>query len=137
MTYPPLQGALYAFPLVLGTGLVAAGLRYILDQPGTAETFGVEPSASLSPQRGRGSAGDVYMTVAGIRTVFLGANITAFALLHDRRATGVAVLLTAVVPLADGFVAFRHAGAPWVTALKSHWVGAGLAGWLAYALLVL
>ena len=76
------------------------------------------------------------MTVAGIRVFMLGVNILSFALLRDRRGTGIATLIAVVVPLADGIVALRHAAKPWTTAFAFHWLGAGLAGWLAYKLLV-
>lgn len=135
MDYPRLEGPLYAFPLGLGGFLLAAGVRYILDQPGVGKSFGVPPSVSVSPKRKK-AAGDVYMTVAGIRVLFLGANILAFTLLRDRRATGVAVLGSVIVPIADGIVVFRHASKPLGTALGLHWVPAALTAFLAYKLLL-
>lgn len=135
MTYPELEGPLYFIPLALGSALMAAGVRYSFDQPGTGSTFGVPPAASPSP---RGPKADVFMSVAGIRTFLLGGSIVAFALLRDRRATGVAVLHAVLVPLADGVVAFRRAKREerLGTAVRAHWGPAVLAGWLAYNLLV-
>lgn len=138
-SYPQLSGALYAFPLALGGGLLLAGFRYAFDQHSTGESFGVPPSVSaVSPTPGGPRrSGDVYMTVAGIRTFILGANIVGFALLRDRRATGLATLWAVLVPIADGAVAFEQSATPWKTAITFHWGPAVLAGYLAYALLVL
>ncbi|KAJ3024230.1 hypothetical protein HKX48_004503 [Thoreauomyces humboldtii] len=133
LTYPRLNGPLYAIPLALGVALMGAGFRYTFDQAGTATTFGVAASASRSAQRGL-AAGDVYMTVAGIRNFTLGATIALCAGLRDRRSTGLVILGAVLVPLLDGVVAFRHAANPWATALL-HWVPATGAGVLAYALL--
>ncbi|KAL8283477.1 hypothetical protein RQP46_005580 [Phenoliferia psychrophenolica] len=108
-TYPTLSGPLYFFPIILGSGLVAAGLRYGFDQSGTGKTYGIPPSASVSSRQTPAKTGDVYMTVAGIRVFMLGANVLAFALLRDRRGTGIATLVAVAVPIADGVVAFRHA----------------------------
>ncbi|KAF8207746.1 hypothetical protein K438DRAFT_1962008 [Mycena galopus ATCC 62051] len=130
MMYLTLTGALYAFPLI---ALMAAAGRYHLDQPGVGATFGVPPSTSLSSQVTPQQAGDIYMTVAGIRVFFLGANIVVFALLRDRRATGVAVAGAVLVPLLDGLVVWGHAKKDtWLaTAIASHWGPAALAAWLA------
>lgn len=76
------------------------------------------------------------MTVAGIRTFVLGLNVVVFALIRDRRATGLATLLTVVVPIADGVIAWRHSKTPWRTAMAFHWGPAILAIYLTYSLLV-
>ncbi|KAM0754233.1 hypothetical protein T439DRAFT_323099, partial [Meredithblackwellia eburnea MCA 4105] len=133
--YPPLAGNLYGTSLALGTMLFGAGFRYTFDQKGTSGTFGVAPSVSVSPQRGV-KAGDFYLSVAGSRNFFIGLNIIAFALLRDRRATGVAVAVTVLVPILDGYYAFRHAATPLKCALQ-HWVGGALTAFLGYKLLVL
>ncbi|KAI5477278.1 hypothetical protein MNV49_006575 [Pseudohyphozyma bogoriensis] len=135
-SYPPLSGPLHAIPLVVGTALTAAGLRYIYDQKGTSETYGVPPSTSLSSRQSPQQAGDVYLTVAGIRVFYIGGAILAFALLRDRRATGVAVGLATAVPVLDGVVAFRHAKERWAKAL-GHWVPAVGTAVLSWKLLVL
>ena len=133
MSYP-LSSGLYAASLLLGGALMlVGGLRYVFDQRGTARTFGVPPAVSAALP----SAGDFYMTIAGIRVLELGGIITAFALLEDARATGIAVLGATVVPILDGIAVV------WcsddknkiVIAAINHWAPAVLSGWLGYALL--
>ncbi|KAL8283464.1 hypothetical protein RQP46_005567 [Phenoliferia psychrophenolica] len=114
-TYPILSGPRYSYPILLGRDLVAAGLRNGFDQSGTGATYGVPPSASASSRQTPSKTDEVYMKISGIRFFMLGANILAFALLSDRRGTGSATLVAVAVPIADGFVAFRHAKDGWNT----------------------
>lgn len=133
MSTRTLSGALFVVPLALGIMLMGAGFRYHFDQTATGDTFGVSPS--LNSLGLSAKSWDAYLTVAGIRTFIIGANIFVFTLLGDRRGTGIAVCWSVLTPILDDFIPFNYGADPWATALKFHWVPAALSGWLAYQLL--
>ena len=91
--------------------LIADGVRFIFDHVGTAGSFGV-PLA--------GGSGDAYMSVAGIRDLFAGFLTLVCALLRDRRAVGLCVLLGAIIPAGDGLVALSHSPTP-MRFVPIHW----------------
>lgn len=106
-------------------GLIAMGCLFALDNIDAAKLFGVPLS---------GGASDAYVTVAAIRDVSVGALALVLALLRDRRALGLTVLLGAVIPIGDGIVVLRHSPTP-MQFLPLHWGGA--IGCLIFAYLLL
>ncbi len=109
-----LGGALFGISLAGGIGLVIMGIVFILDNGDAANLFGVPL---------RGETDGAYVTVAAVRDLCVGALAVAFALLRDRRAMGVTVLLGSIIPLGDGIVVLLHSSSPW-RFLPLHWGGA-------------
>jgi Domain of unknown function (DUF4267) len=75
-----------------------------------------------------------YVTVAAVRDLSVGILALAFALLRDRRAMGLIVLLGSIIPIGDGIVVLLHSPTP-LEFLPLHWGGA--VGCLIFAFLLM
>jgi hypothetical protein len=92
------------FPLTFGTQFLFAGHT-------AAPTFGIDPWPT-------GVAAG-YFAVKGIRDIALGLNLLALFALKQRRATGVLMAISALIPITDMITVFSHGG-PAATALGVH-----------------
>ncbi|HWD77818.1 MAG TPA: DUF4267 domain-containing protein [Kribbella sp.] len=92
------------FPLTFGSQFLFAGHT-------VAPTFGI-------PEWPTGVAAG-YFAVKGIRDIVLGLNVLALLALRQRRATGVVMAITTLVPIVDMITVFSHGG-PAATALGVH-----------------
>lgn len=92
------------FPLTFGSQFLFAGHT-------AAPSFGI-------PEWPTGVAAG-YFAVKGIRDIALGLNVLALLALRQRRATGVMMAITALVPIVDMITVFSHGG-PAATALGVH-----------------
>jgi hypothetical protein len=119
------SGSLYFISVAGCLCLIAMGILFIFDNIDAAKLFGVpiqdEPSGA-------------YVTVAAVRDISVGILALAFTLLRDRRAMGLTVLLSAIIPIGDGIVVLVHSPTP-LKFLPLHWGGA--IGCLIFALLLL
>ena len=96
------------FPLTFGGQFLFNGL---FDGHGAAANFGIDPWPT-------GTAAG-YFAVKGIRDIALGLSILALFALRQRRATGVVLAVTTLVPIIDMITVFTHHG-PAATALGVH-----------------
>jgi hypothetical protein len=96
------------FPLTFGTQFLINGL---FDGHGAAANFGIDPWPT-------GTAAG-YFAVKGIRDIALGLSILALFALRQRRATGVVLGITTLVPIIDMITVFTHDGSA-ATALGIH-----------------
>lgn len=92
------------FPLTFGSEFLFAGSH-------AAAGFGIDPWPT-------GVAAG-YFAVKGIRDIVIGLNLLALFALGQRRATGILMAITAVIPIVDMITVFTHDG-PAATALGVH-----------------
>ncbi|MFD7156013.1 DUF4267 domain-containing protein [Kribbella sp. NPDC059898] len=92
------------FPLTFGTQFLVAGHT-------AAPTFGIAEWPT-------GVAAG-YFAVKGIRDIVLGLNLLTLFALRQRRATGVLMAISALIPITDMITVFTHGG-PAATALGVH-----------------
>jgi hypothetical protein len=120
-----LSGGLYLISVVGCLGLIAMGILFILDNIDAAKLFGVPLQDGTD---------GTYVTVAAVRDLSVGILALAFALLRDRRAMGLIVLLGSIIPIGDGIVVLLHSPTP-LEFLPLHWGGA--VGCLIFAFLLM
>jgi hypothetical protein len=101
------------------------GIYFMFDPVRASQLYGVPLS---------GGPGAAYVSVAAIRDVAFGALTLVFALLRDRRAVGLSILLGALIPLGDGLIVLAKGPSP-LAFLPLH--GGGVAGCLIFAFLLL
>lgn len=92
------------FPLTFGTQFLVAGHT-------------VAPSFGIAEWPTGVAAG--YFAVKGIRDIVLGLNLLTLFALGQRRATGILMAITALIPITDMITVFTHGG-PAATALGVH-----------------
>lgn len=109
-----LGGSLFLISAAASMGLVAVGVFFIFDNVEAAKLFGVPLQA--------GDSG-TYVTVAAVRDLSVGILALAFALLRDRRAMGLTVFLTGIIPVGDGIIVLLKSPTP-LQFLPLHWGGA-------------
>ena len=97
--------------VLLGIFPVTFGVRFLLDGHGAAAGFGIDPWPT-------GTAAG-YFAVKGIRDIAIGLNLLALFALGQRRATGVLLAITAMIPIADMIIVLTHGGTV-ATALGVH-----------------
>ncbi|KAL8283498.1 hypothetical protein RQP46_005601 [Phenoliferia psychrophenolica] len=147
-TYPVLVGPLYFFSIFLSAFLLFSGVVHILLPLQTLlqQAGGASSSVPESDPTDSDSAIDASLLEAikdititsGIQVLAIGANVLVFALLRDRRGTGVAII-----------VAHAHARSRrclevmrgeydfFAREMVKEWIVNGLVGWLTWKLLVL
>ena len=102
------------------------GLRFLATPTQAAKDFGL--SSSLPATAG-------YVTVKGVRDVFMGGLMLTFACLQDQRALGLCALYGSAIPAVDGWIAAKgNGGWEWGRAAQ-HWCGVPAALLWAYYLL--
>ncbi len=101
-------GAISGGASLLVLGAVAAAEPFV-----AAEAYGIPLSDKPS---------DMYLVAAGVRDLFAGSAIIAFALMRDRRALGTVVALTSVIAAGDAILAGRHSPRP-ARVLPTHLAG--------------
>jgi Domain of unknown function (DUF4267) len=108
--------------VVGGALLVFIGVRFLLVERVAADAFGVSLDHATS-----------YAHIKGIRDLVTGVMIAVFALLGDRRATGLVLLLGSAIPVVDGVQVLSvhgldvaHLSIHWGTALVCSMLGAWL-----------
>ncbi|HZX01345.1 DUF4267 domain-containing protein [Kribbella sp.] len=92
------------FPLTFGTQFLVAGHT-------AAPSFGIAEWPT-------GIAAG-YFAVKGIRDIVLGLNLLTLFALRQRRATGILMAISALIPITDMITVFTHGG-PAATALGVH-----------------
>lgn len=92
------------FPLTFGSQFLFAGHT-------AAPNFGI-------PEWPTGVAAG-YFAVKGIRDIVIGLNLLTLFALRQRRATGILMAITALIPIVDMITVFSHGG-PAATALGVH-----------------
>ncbi|WP_427889732.1 DUF4267 domain-containing protein [Kribbella sp. GL6] len=92
------------FPLTFGSQFLFAGHT-------AAPSFGI-------PEWPTGVAAG-YFAVKGIRDIVLGLNLLTLFALKQRRATGILMAISALIPVTDMITVFTHGG-PAATALGVH-----------------
>jgi hypothetical protein len=98
--------------VLLGLFPLTFGLRFLfLDPHGAAAAFGIDTWPT-------GTAAG-YLAVKGIRDIVLGLNLLALFAMGQRRATGVLLAITALVPITDMIIVLTHGGTL-ATALGIH-----------------
>ena len=97
--------------VLLGIFPLTFGVRFLLDGHGAAAGFGIDPWPT-------GTAAG-YFAVKGIRDIVIGLNLLALFALGQRRATGVLLAITAMIPVADMIIVLTHGGTV-ATALGVH-----------------
>ena len=97
--------------VLLGIFPLTFGVRFLLDGHGAAAGFGIDPWPT-------GTAAG-YFAVKGIRDIAIGLNLLALFALGQRRATGVLLAITAMIPVADMIIVLTHGGTV-ATALGVH-----------------
>jgi len=97
--------------ILLGIFPLTFGLQFLLDGPGAAAGFGIDPWPT-------GTAAG-YFAVKGIRDIAIGLNLLALFALGQRRATGVLLAITSIIPIADMIIVLTHGGTV-ATALGVH-----------------
>ncbi|MEU4289640.1 DUF4267 domain-containing protein [Kribbella sp. NPDC026596] len=97
--------------VLLGIFPLTFGARFLLDGHGAAAGFGIDPWPT-------GTAAG-YFAVKGIRDIAIGLNLLALFALGQRRATGVLLAITAMIPIADMIIVLTHGGTV-ATALGVH-----------------
>ena len=97
--------------VLLGIFPLTFGVRFLLDGHGAAAGFGIDPWPT-------GTAAG-YFAVKGIRDIVIGLNLLALFALGQRRATGVLLAITAMIPIADMIIVLTHGGTV-ATALGIH-----------------
>jgi len=100
-----------AFTLLLGAFMLFLFVRTVLDPAGAATGFGV-PFA--------GEAVVPWLHVKAGRDLGIGLALLGLVLTRQRRATGVFVLATIVMPVVDALTATREGGTPLMLALAIH-----------------
>jgi hypothetical protein len=105
---------LFGISVAASLGLIAVGVFFIFDNADAAKLFGV-------PLSGRSS--DAYLNAAAVRDIAFGALTLVFALVRDRRAVGLCVLLGAIIPIGDGLIVMGNSATP-LEFLPLHWGGA-------------
>ncbi|MER7249663.1 DUF4267 domain-containing protein [Kribbella sp. NPDC000426] len=88
------------FPLTFGT-------RFLFDGPGAGAGYGITAAAGG------------FFVAKGIRDIVLGLNLLALFALKQRRATGVLMAITTLVPIVDMITVLTHGGTV-ATALGIH-----------------
>ena len=98
--------------VLLGIFPLTFGFQYLVDGAGAAAGFGIDPWPT-------GTAAG-YFPVKGIRDIALGLVVLAlFAVLRQRRTTGIVMAILTIIPITDMIVVFSHGG-PAATALGVH-----------------
>ncbi|GAA3109094.1 hypothetical protein JOF29_001506 [Kribbella aluminosa] len=92
------------FPLTFGAQFLFAGHT-------AAPSFGIDPWPT-------GIAAG-YFAVKGIRDIVLGLNLLALFALRQRRATGIYLAISAIIPIVDMIIVLTHGG-PAATAFGVH-----------------
>ena len=98
--------------VLLGLFPLTFGLRFLLLDPhGAAAGYGIDfaPTGTVAG----------YLAVKGIRDIVAGLNILAVFALGQRRATGVMMAITALIPITDMIIVLTHGGTV-ATALGIH-----------------
>ncbi|WP_329002495.1 DUF4267 domain-containing protein [Kribbella sp. NBC_00709] len=92
------------FPLTFGSWFLFSG-------HGAAAGFGIDPWPT--------GIASGYFAVKGIRDIVIGLNLLALFALRQRRATGVLMAITALIPVVDMITVLSHEG-PAATAFGVH-----------------
>jgi Domain of unknown function (DUF4267) len=119
------SGPLFFISVAGSVALVVVGVFFMFDTVRASHLYGVPLAAG---------PGAVYVSVAAVRDVAFGALALVFALLRDRRAAGLCVLLGALIPLGDALIVWTRSPTP-LQFLPFH--GGGVLGCLVFAFLLL
>jgi hypothetical protein len=93
--------------VLIGIFPLTFGVQFLFDGHGAAAGYGVTAAAGG------------YFAAKGIRDIVTGLNLLALFALGQRRATGVLMAITALIPITDMIVVLTHGGTV-ATALGIH-----------------
>ena len=109
----PLTALEYWGAISGGASLLVLGAAAAKEPFIAAEAYGIPLADKPS---------DMYIVAAGVRDLFAGSAILAFALMRDRRALGTVVALTSMIATGDAILAARHSPRP-AKVLPTHLAG--------------
>ena len=112
--------------VLLGIFPLTFGLQFLLAGHSAATGFGIDPWPT--------GAAAGYFAVKGIRDIVIGLNLLALFALRQRRATGVLMAITTMIPITDMIVVLTHGGTA-ATALGVHGLTAVIVAFEAWLLL--
>ena len=101
--------------VLLGVFPLTFGLQFLVD--GYSGGHGAASGMGIDPWPTGVAAG--YFAVKGIRDIALGLNLLALFALRQRRATGVLMAITSIIPFTDMITVLTHGGTV-ATALGVH-----------------
>jgi hypothetical protein len=101
-----------AIAWIIGIGIFAIGVRFLLDPRPSALGYGV----AMNPEAGSANA---YLAVKGVRDIGAGLIAVALILGATPRALGWFMLAAAVIPIGDALIVLRYRG-PKLTAYAVH-----------------
>jgi hypothetical protein len=93
--------------VLIGIFPLTFGVRFLFDGPGAGAGYGITAAAGG------------FFVAKGIRDIVAGLNLLALLALGQRRATGVLMAITALIPITDMIVVLTHGGTV-ATALGIH-----------------
>jgi hypothetical protein len=93
--------------ILIGIFPLTFGVRFLFDGPGAGAGYGITAAAGG------------FFVAKGIRDIVAGLNLLALFALGQRRATGVLMAITALIPITDMIVVLTHGGTV-ATALGIH-----------------
>jgi hypothetical protein len=93
--------------ILIGIFPLTFGVRFLFDGPGAGAGYGITAAAGG------------FFVAKGIRDIVAGLNLLALFALGQRRATGVLMAITALIPVTDMIVVLTHGGTV-ATALGIH-----------------
>lgn len=85
---------------VIGVGIIAIGLRFLLDPAASAAGFGTPAPA----------ADDPFLAVKGVRDIGSGLILLAVLALRRPRVLGWVMLAASVIPVGDALIVLAHGG---------------------------
>jgi len=89
---------------VIGVGIIAIGLRFLLDPAASAAGFGVPAPA----------ADDPFLAVKGVRDIGSGLILLAVLALRRPRVVGWVTLAASVMPIGDALIVLGYGGPAYV-----------------------
>lgn len=95
--------------LIGGALLMFIGVRFLVIPAVAGEAFGVTIDHATT-----------YGHIKGIRDLFTGVILAVFAVLGDRRGTGLVLVLGSMIPVVDGYEVFATHGLD-VAHMSIHW----------------
>ncbi|GAA0906583.1 DUF4267 domain-containing protein [Pseudonocardia zijingensis] len=100
---------------VIGVGIIAIGVRFLLDPAGAGAAFGVVPAGD-----------DPFLAVKGVRDIGSGLILLTLLALRLPRVLGWVTLAASFIPLGDALIVLANGG-PAAVAYGVHGATAGVA----------
>ncbi|MBB4935544.1 hypothetical protein F4561_006438 [Lipingzhangella halophila] len=88
--------------VLLGAGIIAIGLRFLLAPEAGASGFGIPAPADAAP----------YLAAKGVRDIAFGVVGLGLLAMRRPREAGWVLIATALVPISDAAIVLAHGGTP-------------------------